>query len=135
MGNKGQTVAGLTPTKSLPEYDVEITIIGQQSNQPQSERFTVRAGKSRALEMLKSGLAVTTPETLAERTRKLRREIEDFVVGIGPKPKLEFGAKDSSLDVIKKSREAVEPWYNKITCGYQRLYAERVRQTFWNTER
>jgi hypothetical protein len=129
-GQQGPESRWTTPAKSLPEYDVGITIIGQQSNQQQSEVFTVRAGNSRALEMFKRGLAVATPETLAERTVKLRREIEDFVIGVGRKPKAELSANDSSLEIIKKSRQAVELWYNKITYGYERLYAEGVRQVF-----
>jgi hypothetical protein len=38
-------------TQLLPEYDLEITVLGNKSEHPQSERFTVRPGKSCALEM------------------------------------------------------------------------------------
>lgn len=37
--------------KTAPEYDLEIRIIGHESDKPQSDRFTVRAGSTRALEM------------------------------------------------------------------------------------
>jgi|GEM_PF-4750890 len=69
-------------------------------------------------------------ETLVERTLKLRCEIEGWVIGIGPKPKPEIVASDSSVDVTRKIREAIEPWYNKITFGYERHYAERVQTIF-----
>ena len=39
--------------KRRPEYDLDITVLGNQSDEPQTERFTMRAGASRALEMYK----------------------------------------------------------------------------------
>lgn len=47
--------------KTHPEYDLEIKIIGQESNKPQSEYFTLRAGSSRALEMFRRSLKINKP--------------------------------------------------------------------------
>src|ERR1017187_2228451 len=41
----------------LPEYDVEITILGDKSTEPRRQKFTVRAGKERAIEMGDLGAA------------------------------------------------------------------------------
>lgn len=51
----------LTPRELLPEYDVEITVLGQQSDQPQKECFTVRAGKSYAIEMYHPLVKIESP--------------------------------------------------------------------------
>ncbi|MGA8503617.1 MAG: hypothetical protein WB683_18845, partial [Candidatus Sulfotelmatobacter sp.] len=62
------------PSKEpLPEYDVEITVLGQQSNQPRSEYFTVRAGKSCAIEMYHPLVKIETP---AEGEVFRKREIQ-----------------------------------------------------------
>jgi hypothetical protein len=51
----------LRGTKTRPEYDLEIKIIGQQSDRPQSHRFTLRAGSIRALEMFQRYVEITDP--------------------------------------------------------------------------
>ncbi len=52
--------------KALPEYDLEIKIIGHESDKPQSARFTVRAGSTRALEMFGMHLEITDPRNDSE---------------------------------------------------------------------
>lgn len=37
----------------LPEYEIEITVVGTKSNESKSEKFLVRAGKQEAIEMYK----------------------------------------------------------------------------------
>jgi hypothetical protein len=51
----------LRPDEPLPEYDLEITVLGQQSKNPQTERFTVRPGKACALEMYHPSIAINSP--------------------------------------------------------------------------
>jgi hypothetical protein len=41
------------PEKNRPEYDLEVTVLGDKSDQPQSEQFTLCAGSTSALEMFK----------------------------------------------------------------------------------
>jgi len=53
--------------KSLPECDVEITVLGHQSDAPRTERFTVRAGKgNQALEMFRRNVLILFPSEGAE---------------------------------------------------------------------
>jgi hypothetical protein len=47
--------------EALPEYDVEIIILGQQSNSPKVGDFVVRAGKNRALEMYRRSVNIMSP--------------------------------------------------------------------------
>ena len=51
----------LGPDEPLPEYDLEITVLGQRSKHPQTERFTVRAGKACALEMYRPSIRIESP--------------------------------------------------------------------------
>jgi hypothetical protein len=50
----------------LPEYDLEITILGDKSDHPQSERFTVRPGKNCALEMYRPFVRIESPASNTE---------------------------------------------------------------------
>jgi len=52
--------------QSLPEFDLDIRVLGQQSNQPQTEYFTLRAGTHRALEMYKRECQILWPSDGAE---------------------------------------------------------------------
>jgi hypothetical protein len=52
--------------KERPEYDLDITVLGNQSDQPQTERFTLRAGTNRALEMHKRECTISHPSDGAE---------------------------------------------------------------------
>jgi len=45
----------------LPEYDLEVTVFGNQRITPYAEQFTLRAGKAAALEMFK----ITEPVALS----------------------------------------------------------------------
>jgi hypothetical protein len=56
--------------QNLPEFDLEITVLGQQSNQPQSERFTLRAGTQCALEMYKPSVTIATPDGIEIHQRE-----------------------------------------------------------------
>jgi hypothetical protein len=58
---QGPSSHWLRGAQKLPEYDIEITILGQKSNQPQTELFTVRAGTSCALEMYHPLVKIETP--------------------------------------------------------------------------
>jgi hypothetical protein len=60
-------------TDARPEYDIGIKIFGDKSDQPQSERFTVRAGKNCALEMYIPHITIEVPQNDAEvRKRECR---------------------------------------------------------------
>jgi predicted nucleotide-binding protein len=52
--------------QALPEYDVEMKVLGDRSNRPQSEQFTIRAGKTHALEMFRRYIAITSPKNDAK---------------------------------------------------------------------
>lgn len=47
--------------KKRPEYDLEIVVLGDKSDQPQSERFTLRAGSTCALEMYRRYVRIDSP--------------------------------------------------------------------------
>ena len=51
---------------ALPEYDVEITILGDRANKAYSERFTVRAGTECALEMYRRYVRIDAPTSKTE---------------------------------------------------------------------
>lgn len=52
--------------KNRPEFDLDITVLGNQSAQPETERFTLRAGTSCALEMHKRECKIVYPSNGAE---------------------------------------------------------------------
>jgi TIR domain len=64
--------------KKRPEYDLEITVLGNKSDQPQAERFTLRAGSTRALEMV--GVLVERQERSSDVTESDPRV---YLVDIG----------------------------------------------------
>jgi hypothetical protein len=64
---------------------------------------------------------------LRDRTMTLRVELQDF----GPKPEIEATPGMKAHDFIAKSREQIDPWYNKLKYGYEQRFAERVRQIYW----
>jgi hypothetical protein len=49
------------PEKIRPEYDLDITVLGNQSDEPQTGQFTLRAGTSCALEMYKRECQIFHP--------------------------------------------------------------------------
>ena len=51
---------------ALPEYDVEITILGDKANKAHSERSTVRAGTECALEMYRRYVRIDVPASETE---------------------------------------------------------------------
>jgi hypothetical protein len=52
--------------QSLPEFDLDIRVLGRQSNHPQTEYFTLRAGTHHALEMYKRECQILWPSDGAE---------------------------------------------------------------------
>jgi hypothetical protein len=66
MGEHGPDSHWLSNEKLKPEYDIEIKIFGDKSDQPQVEQFTVRAGNSRALEMFRRHVRIVSPSDGAE---------------------------------------------------------------------
>lgn len=61
VGSQSTESQWVRGSKTLPEYDLDIKIIGHDSDKPQSDRFTVRAGSARALEMFPRHLKITEP--------------------------------------------------------------------------
>ncbi|MFY9644620.1 MAG: hypothetical protein WAK29_05535 [Terriglobales bacterium] len=52
--------------KRKPEYDLEIVVLGDKSDRPQSERFTLRAGSESALEMFRRYVRIDSPVNESE---------------------------------------------------------------------
>jgi TIR domain len=72
MGNNGpKSTWTRGQNDKLPEYDLEITVLGNGSNLPFVEHFTLRAGASCALEMVKLGPGGITGKT-GQKSEKRR---------------------------------------------------------------
>jgi len=71
----------------LPEYDVEITILGDKANKAHSERFTVRAGTECALEMYRPYVRIDAPSSGTEVNQ--RQYLVKGSVGI-PRAKIQL---------------------------------------------
>jgi hypothetical protein len=68
----------------LPEYDLEITILGQQSKTPQSERFSLSAGINCAFELYKPTVRIMVPDGIEIHKR------EYLIAGTTTIPSLEY---------------------------------------------
>jgi len=105
----------------LPEYDIEVTILGD--GEPQREKFTVRAGKECAIEMgelaqsLPNSVSVTGPVTvlplvpLQSDAMQLSLELLAFLKRLGPPPAPKYTAEDidkmtgAQMEVLIKAND------------------------------
>lgn len=115
----------------LPEYEIEVTVIGNRSNKSQSEKFVVRAGTNIAIEMFKlSEVSIETnpPNRLRDSTFALARELRTFAQQLGSDPSttIKRVPHESDLELQRRFNEAHALWIERLRSGYKARFEQRV---------
>jgi len=114
----------------LPEYDIEVTILGD--GEPQREKFTVRAGKECAIEMDKLGAAPAgAPIEKPKEPSKITPFIYTNVISLSVDEKTVSRRKMLKIRYVIESSEDTS---DKIWLGASVLTGKKTGDYFSNTD-
>jgi hypothetical protein len=114
----------------LPEYDIEVTILGD--GEPQREKFTVRAGKECAIKMDKLGAAPAgAPIEKPKEASKITPFIYTNVISLSVDEKTVSRGKNIKIRYVIESSEDAS---DKIWLGASVLTDKKTGEYFSNTD-
>jgi len=130
LGHHGPESRWVWSDKKRPEYDLEITILGDKSDQPQSERFTLRAGSSRALEMFKTAsVGASGKRSPREEARELADDLRALLNELGPRPAPERSPDQDDLEFHRYASSQIGPWVQRLVAAWAGRFADRAQRT------